>query len=268
MAGDKSSDGGLSVKRDLKECGWICACTLALGGFLACLFFNIFVLIRTVHLPKNMGIEPLQLLVISSLLVCVIGGGLVCAAVWYRVRRDLGWSLVCCSGGGSMGVVMGFFGICIFCVAPMTMDLAKERAAAAVQLEFDNYDVNNFQKMADEKNDFDDTQRKNHCCGIVGPGDWPHYHKIDPPPSCCGEDACVNGTGRFNKGCQFVLHEVIFVSKIIAGILGILAVLVVILWIFVHIKIIDYKHILTAEFDKEQENKEGTEIDVEHMKAD
>ena len=57
-------------------------------------------------------------------------------------------------------------------------------------------------------------------CGIAGPGDWPYYHAIDPPPSCCGKPPCKDKEDFFNKGCRFVMTDGFFVAKVIAGIFG------------------------------------------------
>ncbi len=67
-----------------------------------------------------------------------------------------------------------------------------------------------------------------------------------------------------------MIQEVIFVGKIIAGILGILCCLVVILFIFITIKLIDYKHIMTAENEQLEDSDEEEEeiIDVGHLKQE
>ena len=67
------------------------------------------------------------------------------------------------------------------------------------------------------------------------------------------------------------MTDVFFVAKVIYGILGILTGGVVILWFFITIKLIDYKHILTREpevntLDADEDDEH--EIDVEHLKMD
>ncbi len=195
--GDKGGgkDTGLGAKRTREECGWVCACTLALGGFLACFFFNLYIVIRVTQLPKDMGMEGLLIMTMTSLIVALVGGGFVCAAIWYRVRRELEWALVCVVGAGAMGVALGFFGLFIFVVVPVSMSNAESRAEYALREDFVKfkYDMEN---MIDEVNFMDSVQKNFHCCGIVGPGDYPHYLKMDPPPSCCAEDPFQNQTGK------------------------------------------------------------------------
>ena len=58
-----------------------------------------------------------------------------------------------------MGVVLGFMGICVFCVAPITLENAQHRIDAAIRAEFENYnrDVN---AQNDQSNQFDETQQE------------------------------------------------------------------------------------------------------------
>ena len=158
-------DDGLSTKRDIRECGWICSCTLALGQCLAVFFYDIYFLMKALDLPKHLGTEGLMVLIISSLFISMSGGCLICATVWYRVRRDMEWALVCCVGGGAMGLVLGFFGISIFSVAPVTLDNAQHRINAAIRAEFESYNTFVGAQEA-QSNAFDKTQQKWYCCGI------------------------------------------------------------------------------------------------------
>ena len=62
-------------------------------------------------------------------------------------------------------------------------------------------------------------------------------------------------------------------AKMMSGILAIIALLIVILWLLITIKLIDYMHILTREIqekleDDEEDSDDEQEIDVEHLKID
>ena len=88
---------------------------------------------------------------------------------------------------------------------------------------------------------------------------------------CITEKDRIVILAMFNKGCQFAMQEVVFVGKLIAGFLGLLCLGMVILWIFITIKLIDHKHILTKEIDEkldEDSEDDEQEIDVEHLKMD
>ncbi|XP_075247966.1 uncharacterized protein LOC142341025 isoform X2 [Convolutriloba macropyga] len=271
-SGGNDKGGGLGEKRSLEECGWVCACTLALGCFLACFFFNLWMSIKCFQMPDRMGIEGLLVLLSLSVLASLAGGCLVCAAIWYRMRRDLEWCLICCAAATSMGLTIGMYGFCVLCCVPTTFDHSSLRASTVMRQTFDNYDTS-FNAQQDQTNAFDKSDLG--CCGIIGPGDWSFYHKMDPPPSCCPKDgSCLGDDGNmYNKGCQYVVQDVIFVAKMMSGILAIITLLIVILWLLITIKLIDYMHILTREIqekleDDEEDSDDEQEIDVEHLKMD
>jgi len=109
-------------------------------------------IVKMFFFPSKTGIEGLLIMVLVTMLVALTGACLVCAAIWYRVEREMEWCLVTVAAAGAMGITVGIYGLCVFFVVPTTYDHALQRASTGLRADFDSYDLSQTAQFNNDNN--------------------------------------------------------------------------------------------------------------------